>query len=412
MANQEEQQKINDSTLRELAAIVETHNRNVRDLEVKSLREQLDNLKWELGMKVKTLKVREASNQILTVKYHQIHRSCKAQIDSVDKQVKELKAFAAENTKNKNEVDMQFRQAKQNWEKKEEEFNDEIENLGIYIADLHATLERNGIINDQYVEESDESDSDGFEVNWNVYLYRREEYESDTQFDDDDDDIEPQNRYQRPHIAPSHCNLLQHIPKAIFEQLDDEEESIEDDNQQYESNQEVGQVMQNDNMEPEVEAQSVHDDQRTEEQIESADQSIDVKADKSVSSDEVSMADSHTEDNDKPQEQNWCDIMEAESSELDQTTQSTEPVLNDDSSSCESTSIIEEQSQPASSESSTETRDKVLESEKPIEAEVPQKIKLDPFVHGYVEREKSKKRRQKKPKSKPKYSSLASFGGY
>ncbi|XP_070498774.1 dentin sialophosphoprotein-like [Chironomus tepperi] len=461
MTSQQELQRINDSTIRELAAIVESHNIGVRDQEIKTLREKLDKLKWELGMKLKTLKVREASYQILTIKHDQVQRQCKNQIDTIDNQVRQIKSFKLANNKKHYRTKMQFRQAKEDWEVKEQNFFQDIDKINIYIQSLHSTLERNGIPNDQYIELSDEYESEEFEVDWNEYLYRPDQYESDTQFEDDEYD-ESENLFQ-----------YQHTPYYQQSQVIDEESDDEDSfEENYESSQEAEQSMEDDFMDSKKEAlsqqeqnqcsvfnpedsfkknneSSQEDDQAmesevkdqneqqktqcsescqgsecseehaesfdeepvecTEEHNKSFAETIASKSDMSLLSDGCPQGEGVSNEGTNTEAPGLCDMIESEDS-----SQTIDPVRKD--LSINESPSKDEQSQQASSTSKTETGHKVLKSEKPIESEIPMKINLEPFIHGYVVREKpkskSKKQQQKKPKTKAKFSNLISFGGY
>jgi len=186
MANQEELDGITDSTVRKLAAIVEHHNRNYQDQEKAALREEIDKLKKEMIMIDKTIKVRKDSNRVLTEKLFHVRNQYIIKVNTKDDQLKRLKSTADGSVKTKNETKMFHRNAMKDWEKKEEEYNRDIEKMSSYIDGLHSTLQRHGITIDRCLQMSDEYESDEFEVDWNEYLYRPEQYESDTQFDDDE----------------------------------------------------------------------------------------------------------------------------------------------------------------------------------------------------------------------------------
>ncbi|XP_070501295.1 uncharacterized G-patch domain protein DDB_G0278987-like [Chironomus tepperi] len=383
MTNQEAIQRINDSTVQKLMAIVENHNRNYRDPEVVALREEIDKIQKEIEMLGKIIKVKEDLNQDLTRKFLQIRLHCKIHVETKEHQIKRLNSFAAQEAMELMQAKMYYRHAIDEWKKKEHRYVNDIQKMDAYVNDLHLKLERSGIFGDKCIEESDEYES---EVDSNNSIYRSEQYASDSQFGDDYDDQSSAN----------------------------DEKSIEKDTKYQKSTQNTDQAIGNDLVESSDEPQYlqeeiqcsevIQDVQHTEDQLMSSD------SDKSSSSEEGGHC---SIEETVPQESNWCDIMEA-----DQHGQSIEPVHFDSPVSESTHNREDEESQQASSNSNTETGDKVLESEEVIEPEVHLKINLNAFVHDYgqVKREKlnskPRKQRQQKLKSKPKYLSLISFGGY
>ena len=122
MTNQIEIQRIEDSTLKELATIVESYNREKKDQEVKLLREKLEDLKWKLGMKIKTMKIRNASHNILKFKHDQVDRQCKIEENTVNKQHAKIDSYLNECSNKTTEIREKLQQSKQEWRKKEEIF--------------------------------------------------------------------------------------------------------------------------------------------------------------------------------------------------------------------------------------------------------------------------------------------------
>lgn len=375
MANQEAQ-RIKDSTIHKLMAIVENQNHNYRDQEVAELREEIDKLQKEIEIMEKIIKVKEDSNQDLTSRFLEIRLHCKIHVETTEHQLTRLKPHVAQCVTELQQSKMFYRHGTDVWQHKEAKYIRDIEKLNSYINGLHSTLERNGIFGDQDIEQSDEYES---EVDSN----RTAQYESD-----DDEFDEPQNQFQ----LQRHSMDQDHMQYEQSLSLVNGEESFEENKQCCKLNH--------------------YDDQTIEDNC-------------------IEVSDS--------QEMSWCEMIEAENFEYDQQSKSIKPV-HIESSMTESTCRIEEQSQPAPIQiessltesicriekqshpalfnSNTKTGHKVLESEKQNESEVSQKLNLDPFVNGYDQdqrekvKSKSKKHRQKKLKSKPKFSSLISFGGY
>lgn len=394
--------RIDDSKMKELAAIVENHNREIREQEIKGLREQLENKKWILGMKVKTLKVREASHKILIIKHNQVERQCKSQVAAVNNQLNKLKSIREDSDKKTQTIKMHFREAKERWKEKEEKFDKEIENLNVYIHNLHLTLERNGIPNDQLIEESDECESDEtYEVDWSEYLNRPDEYDSDTQFEDEDDEdcdddfdmprpptrrsdssemLRPLTR--RPDSSFRHQNMQQERSLPLSEDYDYDHEEVHLEQMQCSEPRDLDSF------------DLIEEDGKCFESSQDVDQTP-------------------SSEDDVPQEPNSCDKTLSEDSGFEQS-QLTEFVHNDLSSSEIICNNEDEQSQQVTSNSNAVVQE--IGSKKPVEA-LP--FNMDPFVHGYIEesfrekpKSKPKKPLQKKSKSKPKFSSLVSFGGY
>lgn len=414
MENQNEIHRIDDSTMKELAAIIENHNRELRDQEIKGLHDQLEKLKWILEMKIKTLRVREASNQILIVKHKQVECQCKHEVDIVNNKLNNLKSIRDDSEKKTETVKMHFRQAKERWEKTEEKFIKEIEDLTVYIQNLHLTLERNGITNDQLIEESDGYETDEYEVDWSEYLNRPDEYESDTQFEDDDDDDDCDDDFDMPRPQSRHHSMshphryMQHERSLPFtEQYD--EGSYE------EAEVHLEELQCSEPREPdscELIEQSIesceHEDQDSfqEEEIQyygfiQGIQCIEEPVETVIEPSSSAL---------DPQETNSCAIISSDDSGFEQN-QSSEFVLSDLSAIDTTYNNEDELSQEALSNSNAEVRNVELKSVKQIEA-LP--FNMDPFVHGYVEKSKSKtkKPRQNKSKSKPKFSNLVSLGRY
>ncbi|CAG9806045.1 unnamed protein product [Chironomus riparius] len=414
MAIQEDNQELNDSTMREVAEIIECHNKNLRDQEAATLCEELDNLKYLLVMKVKTLKVREASNQILTLKHKLVDRECKKQVNAVNNELEELKSFINDSTEENRRTKVKFRKAVEDWERKEESLQQEIENMSYYINDLHSTLDRNFIFNDQYIEETDASESDVFEVDWNEFLSRPDDYDhdydSDTQFGDDDDNEEFEHQFQHRNNE-SNQDVFQAFQN---DDLESNHQDVEEHDQICESSQNEDQAVEIDCVASNVEVQCsafVQAIQHTDGHFESFVEPMASESDMLVSSVELS-------EDKPPQMLSWCDIIDAEDSGFDQQSTSIELVHFESSASDSTCYNVDVKCQEASSTSNSRTGDKAFEADKPIEPEVPMKINMDPFIHGYVEKKceesklKSKPKKQRKPKSKPKFKNLAVYSGY
>ncbi|CAG9806060.1 unnamed protein product [Chironomus riparius] len=389
MTFQAEAQSINDSTVQKLMTIVENHNRNYRDEEIMALREEISKIQNEIKTIEELYKVKENLNQKLTSSFLEIRLHCKIHVETTEHQVRRMKHPAGEIAAQLHQTKVFFRHASEQWKKKEHRYIRDIEKMNNYIHGMHSTLERNGIFGGQQIEGSDEYES---EVESSGSPYRSNHYDSDPQYDGDCDDYD-----------------------ESFQEAAQDQQNIESslqDNRNYESIRDADEAVEIDCVTSNVQCSGlVQASQRSEEPVESFAEPM--ASDKLISSDILAQ--------DKAsQEPNWCDIIEAEDSGFNQQSSSIELVHFDSSASDSTCYNVVVKCQEASSTSNSQTGDKEFEADKPIEPEVPMKINMDPFVHGYVEKKceesklksKPKKQRKQKPKSKPKFKNLVAFGGF
>jgi len=372
MANQEDLQRITDSTLREMAAVIESHNRNYQDPEEAALRDEVEKMKKEIEMVDKTIKVREKSNEQLKIKLEKVQRSYNKVVKPREQKLKTLKTTTIRSIKTMETVETFHRAAMEKWGKKKAKFNMIIEKMNEYIAIMHSKLDRHGIAHDYYMTESDEDESDESE---DFDLTGQGQYESDTQFEDDETDgeDEPENRFEYQPSPYHHRNTGN-------EQVNVEEpqQSRSDVNENEEASSNTGTenmiLEANEPVEPHYcnindtnpQEQSCYDDliETQDGKIQQESSTTNIVAENSVLEDDDPQADHCSIVAGNPHETNWCDMIDAEDLETCQQSQLNELDHKNNSVSDPRCKNEDEKSQEASN---TEAENSIFELDEPVE---------------------------------------------
>lgn len=415
MANQEELQRITDSTLREMAAVIERHNKHYQDPEETALCEEIEKMKKEIEMVDKTIKVREKSNEQLKIKLQKVQRSYNKVVKPREQKLKSLKITTIRSIKTVETVEIFHRAALEKWGKKKAKYNIIIEKMNNYVAIVHSKLDRHGITHDYYMTESDEDESD--ESN-DYDLTGQGQYESDTQFEDDETDGEDEyeNRFEYQPSPYHHRNMGNEQVN-----VEEPEQSRSDVNENEEASSNTGTenmiLEANEPVEPHY--CNIIDNNPQEQRcyndlIETQDGKI-----QQESSTTYIVAENAVLEDDDPQAEHCCDMIDAEDHKNNSV--SDQRCKNEDEKSQET--------------SNTEAENSIFELNEPVEThnckylaantheedcnEHPDSASSsktdgehteedDPIVHVKREVKKSKKKQQK---PKPKYRTIVEFGG-
>ena len=412
MANQEELQRIIDSTLRELAAIVEHHNRNIREQKKAALREELKRLKKEKDMRNEIRKGIEDSNQILTGKISEVVLHSKIQEQTKDRQLGRVENSTAEHVMEKEQAKMFFYHAMESCARKEERYIRCIRKLNNYINGLHSTLERNGIVSGRCTNQAEESDeyqsyesddsNNQFENNdnGNYDEFEKQSYDEESQESSNtvaETSVLESNEAVSPEV--DHYSIVAANPQESnwCDMIEAEELKL---NQQ-------SQLDEPEHIDlPENEPSCNDKDEESQKASNTVAETSVLESDEAVQLqvDKFSVVAAN------PQEPNWCDMIEAEELELNQQSQLDVPKHIDLAETEPNCKDKDKKSQEASNS--------VLESDEPVKPEVPQISKLVPSVHCFGEvkfeevKKPKKKQQKRKLKPKSKFSTLTTFGRF
>ena len=381
-----------DNKVKELSLLTGSL-KNYRNQEVVALKAEITELKQNLEMKEKIIKVRDDSLKILRARsMQQDQKQQHFEIDTKAKehQLKRLRISEQKSDRNYNLLKMHTRNANQNWSKRELMYTSDIAKLYKYIECLHSTLEQNGIpCQFEFNSSSDEtlvdyeSDDSEYKFDCNAYI-EHGHLDSDTEIDDDE--IETEKEIKSAEFFKTDHRSNENPQSTVGESSNASNH---------------GAVIDKPTQTDELDLVDDWNDDECEEDL--SERNIGIQC---VELDQMECRNG----NDQVSLESVA-VCQSFNSKSDNQTQSVE-LIHDDRFKHEVASEIDGNNpQQAACKSDGDIENGC---EPRVELKVAQKIKLDPFIHGYVEKKVKKQQRKKpkKPKSKTKFTNIMTIGSY